>query len=206
MEIDIEGGGRIGTSTIQALSGLSIGEPWRASFKESAERELHGLPQVNEVDVHGQLTWPYGIRVSIEVTEREPLAVISISEEENYWGDVDGVLFTRATTHNTLLPRLTDISIEGSSGELQRVPDAVMSVVRVIMKAPGRLLARFTEIKVHPHDLELLSHEGWRARVPAADLRVQLARLDKVLMALERENISDWQMIDLRFEGELTLR
>jgi len=205
VEIEIEGGGRIGTSRVQALIGFDINEPWHASFSERAENELHGLPEVRDVSVSSHFILPYGIKVVVDIDEREPFAVVASGDQEFYWVDREGEVISLAS-HQTVLPVLEGIQLEEREGKSSAIPSHLSDVLREIFMMPGSLLARFSEIRVNAYDLDLMSHEGWSARIPAERVKGSLSRLQHVLEVLGVENLSDWTVIDLRFEGEVTLR
>ena len=203
--IEIEGGGRIGTSQIQALIGFQVGEPINDARVEESVNSILGLNEVKHVSISKRFQFPYSYHVQVDVLEREPFAVIEISADGTRWIDQDGHLLNRASD-NINIPILKDVELDEDSTGTQVVSAELLSVLWEVFAMPGHVISQFSEIYVNEYDLDLISSDGRRIRLPSSGLRGHLAKLEKILELLEQEKITSWSVLDLRFAGEMTLR
>lgn len=200
--IKVKGGGRIGTSNIQAQSGLRLGDPWSASQRESAISAILDFPQVEDVSVAARRVSLKSVAVEIDVAEREPFGVLSVDGRGFYWADRQGVLID-PVEGATYLPIISNIPFEESSKGIQS--SIALNAYQEFYALPGSVLSQYREVEFHGQFLELIRRDDKRLKVPVAGLRDSLDKAEVLLLNLEEAEIGDWRVIDLRFGGEVTL-
>jgi len=208
-EIAVVGGERIDTAQVRMLSLLRVGERWTPTVRDRALSALRSLPAVRDVRlVPERLGWKR-IRVRVEVQEREPFGLISY-EGKVYWVDPEGYLLGEASPSPPPpgFPVVEGVALE-STPEGERVtPERARRALRAFFASEGQILARIRALRVRPFDgeLELRVPPGRRVLLPLRDLRQTLATLERTLAALAETSLSDWHVLDLRVEGEVTVR
>lgn len=203
--IAIEGGGRIGTAEIQALSGFHVGQPWSATQQKSAMEAILGLSQVKNISISKSRVSLRGVRVRLEVNEREPVGIVALSDHTKFWVDEDGILLKPADG-DLYSPILSGVDAKEISPGVRAVSSVGREAIHEFFCLSGEILNRFQAASVVGDALELTTREGWKALVPVAGLKRQLERLDVIRQKLQDDGVSIWSLLDLRFEGEVTLK
>jgi len=208
-EIAVVGGERIDTAQVRALSLLRVGDRWTPIVRDRALQALRSLPSIQDAEIFTQRLGRGRVRVVLEVQEREPFGLVAL-EDGVYWVDPEGYLLESASDlpPPPEFPVASGVSVESTPRGERVFPERVRRLLREFFALEGRALARVRALRVRPYDLELELRDppGRRVYLPLWDLRASLERLWRVIAALEAAEKGDWRVLDLRVEGEATLR
>ena len=204
--IEIKGGGRIPTSEIRALSGLRVGQPFSAIQNENAVEAIQKLRLVQRVFISSSRSSLRGVQVVLDVREREPFAIVKLGDQKRYWIDRDGFLLDPAQDE-TFYPILAGLSVEQVSDGVERIsPIEALETAREFFTLPGEVLSQFSELLFSDFFAQLTTRDGRKVRVPTTELKRHLERYSKIQDELQISKIAAWGLMDLRLEGEATLR
>jgi len=199
-EISVEGGERIGTSKLRIKSGLHIGQRWSPALRIEAIRALKSLPGIRDAEVSAERIKGGRVKVRIEVEERQPYGVVALEGRGLFWADRDGYLLGPLKTE-PYLPVMAGVSVALTPQGERIAPEGALKAFREFFALEGRILSYFRELRFRGYDLELEDLRGRRVLLPAWGLKSRLKVFERVGEALG----SDWQRLDLRFEGEVTV-
>ncbi len=204
--IDIKGGGRIGTSEIQALSGFRVGQPFSATQQESAVEAIQRLSLVQHVSIRKKRSSLQGVRIEIDISEREPLGIVKLRDQSLHWVDREGFLLG-AAHDNSFYPVMTGVVAEKTPEGTERIsPAGAVESLRELFALPGEMQSQISEALFSGFYVELMTRDGVKVRVPATGLKRHLERYREILPQLQNEGFGAWSAVDMRIEGEATLR
>ena len=206
-EIAVVGGERIDTAQVRALSLLRVGDRWTPIVRDRALQALRSLPAVRDVQISTQRLRRGEVRVVVELQEREPFGLV-FYEGVLYWVDSDGYLLEGASAFPPPLefPPVQGVSVEDTPRGRRVTPERVRGLLREFFALDGRTLARIRALRVRPYDVEVELRGGKRVYLPLRGWRGSLERLWRAAAALEAAGKGDWHVLDLRVEGEVTVR
>lgn len=210
-EIAVVGGERIDTAQVRALSLLRVGDRWTPIVRDRALQALRSLPAVREVKISTRRLGRGEVRVVLALQEREPFGLIAHKDkDEIYWIDPEGYLLEAASAlpPPPEFPIVRGVSTESTPRGERVSPERVRRLLREFFALDGRTLVRVKALRVRPYDLELTLRDPPDKRVylPLRGVRSSLERLWQVIAALEAAPKGDWHALDLRVEGEVTVR
>ena len=206
-EIAVVGGERIDTAQVRALSLLRVGDRWTPIVRDRALQALRSLPSIQDAEISTQRLGRGRVRVVLRVQEREPFGLVAL-EDGVYWVDPEGYLLEAASELPPPpgFPSVEGVSVEDTPQGKRVTPERIRRLLREFFALDGGTLARIDALRIRPYDLEVRLRGGRRAYLPLRDPRASLERLWRVIAALEAADKGDWRVLDLRVEGEVTLR
>jgi cell division septal protein FtsQ len=164
-------------------------------------RELLLSPWVQDARV--QKILPHELRISL--VEREPYGIVLVPGRGYLWVDQEGYVLS-VLSQPSVEPFISGITL-ASTPRGERLADATaIEILRQFYRLDGRALARLSELHWNGNSIALTSREGWQALLPPRDLSAHFELLQRVLSTLGMEQRSLPRWIDLRFDGEVTLR
>lgn len=205
--IEIAGAFRVSEDDIHDLAGIEEGDNI-LSFRESVVAgKIRRNPWIKEVDISRGLP----STVTIEVTEREPLALVKL--DAMYVMDTSGVVFKKYSPEDGLdLPVITGLSADGlrdTSGELE---EGLLELIRTLKGREGFNLAKVSEI--HADRVFGLSvytlDEGVRLDVGLQGFAPKLESFEKILKTrggslngIEAMDLNNYREVVVRFSANV---
>lgn len=205
--IEIAGAFRVSEDDIHDLAGIEEGDNI-LSFRESAvAAKIKRNPWIKDVDISRGLP----STVTIEVTEREPLALIKL--DAMYVMDASGVVFKKYSPEDGLdLPVITGLTADGlreTTGELE---EGLLDLIRTLKGREGFNLAKVSEI--HADRVFGLSvytlDEGVRLDVGLQGFSPKLASFEKILKTrggslngIEAMDLNNYREVVVRFSANV---
>ncbi|CAN5849890.1 hypothetical protein BH20ACT6_BH20ACT6_18130 [soil metagenome] len=164
-EVRVEGLVEMPADKVLDAAGVPVGSPMVRVDLDAPTQRVRGLAPVSAVEVTRD--WPHS--VTITVTERQPLAVLS--EGSSYRAlDRDGVLFRRYTDLPEGLPRVQADDLAsaargaGDAGGAARA-DALREVAAVVEALDDSIARRVDYVQVSSLDaIELVLRDGVRVQ------------------------------------------
>jgi len=206
-KIEIAGTRRVSDDDIYDLAGIEQGDNI-LSFRESTVAEnIKRNPWVEDVNISRSLP----SKVIIEVTEREPLALVKL--DTMYVMDSSGVVFKKFSGSDVLdLPVITGLTMDGlkeSTGELEA---GLLELIRTLKGREGFNLAKVSEI--HADRVFGLSvytlDEGVRLDVGLSGFAPKLASYEKILKTrggslngIEAMDLNNYREVVVRFSANV---
>jgi cell division protein FtsQ len=135
-EVEVFGLDQVSLRSVEDALGFEIGSPLVSLDAGAAESALEALPWVAEA--HVSRSWRG--TVTVEITEREPLALALTAPEAWVLVDVDGRVLTEALANPPTLPRLSGLRAAGAPGAFM-YPDAA-AALSVVDALPAVLAPR----------------------------------------------------------------
>ncbi len=205
--IEIAGANRVSEDDIHDLAGIEEGDNI-LSFRESTVAgNIRRNPWIKEVDVSRGLP----STVTIEVTEREPLALVRL--DAMYVMDASGVVFKKYSPEDGLdLPVITGLTADGlrdTSGELE---EGLLDLMRTLKGREGFNLSKVSEI--HADRVFGLSvytlDEGVRLDVGMEGFLPKLESFEKILKTrggslngIEAMDLNNYREVVVRFSANV---
>ncbi|MBI5468556.1 MAG: FtsQ-type POTRA domain-containing protein [Deltaproteobacteria bacterium] len=205
--IEIAGAFRVSEDDIHDLAGIEEGDNI-LSFRESVVAgKIRRNPWIKEVDVSRGLP----STVTIEVTEREPLALVKL--DAMYVMDASGVVFKKYSPGDGLdLPVITGLTADGlreTSGELE---EGLLDLMRTLKGREGFNLSKVSEI--HADRVFGLSvytlDEGVRLDVGLQGFSPKLESFEKILKTrggslngIEAMDLNNYREVVVRFSANV---
>jgi cell division septal protein FtsQ len=205
--IEIAGAFRVSEDDIHDLAGIEEGDNI-LSFSESAVAgKIRGNPWIKDVDISRSLP----STVTIEVTEREPLALMKL--DAMYVMDASGVVFKKYSPEDGLdLPVITGLTADGlreTTGELE---EGLRDLLRTLKGREGFNLAKVSEI--HADRVFGLSvytlDEGVRLDVGLEGFSPKLESFEKILKTrggslngIEAMDLNNYREVVVRFSANV---
>lgn len=205
--IEIAGAFRVSEDDIHDLAGIEEGDNI-LSFRESVVAgKIRRNPWIKEVDISRGLP----STVTIEVTEREPLALVKL--DAMYVMDTSGVVFKKYSPEDGLdLPVITGLSADGlreTTGELE---EGLLDLMRTLKGREGFNLAKVSEI--HADRVFGLSvytlDDGVRLDVGLQGFSPKLESFEKILKTrggslngIEAMDLNNYREVVVRFSANV---
>lgn len=176
--VRVLGAERTAPAAVVRAGGLAD-QPLMVSVDTGAvSRRVEALPWV--LDARAERRWPGTVR--IEVTEREPAAVVPVDGGRR-WALVDatGQVLAVEGERPPGLPALGGVSVPGPPG--RRLGPAARAALQVVTSLPATLAARVADVAATPTGVELaLTGPGAVVRLgEATELPAKLAALTALL-------------------------
>jgi cell division protein FtsQ len=171
--VQVEGTGAIAPSAVRQVADVPRGGPLATADLDAVAARVKDMPAVKDVDV--SRAWPD--RVRIDVTERQPVAVVVASGQGGSLRatDAEGVLFRSYAVRPRGLPLIRT----GRRADT----DALAEAATVAGSLPPALAARVADVSVSTVDtIDLRLKSGRRVRWGSADDSVDKARVLAVLL------------------------
>lgn len=197
----MEGGERIKTAELAGLTGVRPQLNLLSLDSRRVRRQLLLFPGVQ--DAHVQKIFPHQLRISL--VEREPYGIVLVPGRGYLWVDQEGYVLS-GVSQPPLEPFISGMTLVSTPRGEQLADATAREVLRQLYRLEGRTLARLSELHWDGNSIALISREGWQALLPPRDLSAHFELLQRVLSTLFREQRSLPRWIDLRFDGEVTLR
>lgn len=205
--IKIAGANRVSEEDIHDLAGIEEGDNI-LSFREGVVAgKIRRNPWIKDVDISRGLP----STVTIEVTEREPLALVKL--DAMYVMDASGVVFKKYSPEDGLdLPVITGLSADGlreTTGELE---EGLLELIRTLKGREGFNLAKVSEI--HADRVFGLSvytlDEGVRLDVGLQGFSPKLESFEKILKTrggslsgIEAMDLNNYREVVVRFSANV---
>lgn len=205
--IEIAGAFRVSEDDIHDLAGIEEGDNI-LSFRESVVAgKIRRNPWIKEVDISRGLP----STVTIEVTEREPLALVKL--DAMYVMDTSGVVFKKYSPEDGLdLPVITGLTADGlreTTGELE---EGLLELMRTLRGREGFNLAKVSEI--HADRVFGLSvytlDDGVRLDVGLQGFAPKLESFEKILKTrggslngIEAMDLNNYREVVVRFSANV---
>lgn len=196
----MEGGERIKTAELTRLTGVRPQLNLLSIDTRQVRRQLLLSPWVQDATV--RKIFPHRLRISL--VEREPYGIVSVVGRGYLWVDQEGYVLS-GLSQPPLGPFMSGVTLSSTPRGERLADAAAREVLLQFYRLDGRTLARLRELRWADSLIVLISREGWQALLPPRDLSAHLELLQRVLSTLSTEG-SLPQGIDLRFDGEVTLR
>jgi cell division protein FtsQ len=170
--VSVTGESSLTAKEVVAAAHVDLGTPLARLDLGAIETRVAALPAVADVSVHR--SWPH--TVSIEVTEREPLA--AVMRDGAWWVmDDEGVVFRRTPERDASLPVVQAGPKAGT--------DALAEAAQVVAALPASVLADVRRLTAKtPDSIDLRLKDRSLIRWGSAD---ETARKAQVLSVLLRE-------------------
>ncbi|MBI5586923.1 MAG: FtsQ-type POTRA domain-containing protein [Deltaproteobacteria bacterium] len=205
--INIAGAKRVSEDDIYDLAGIEEGENI-LSFKVSdVVDNIRRNPWIKEADVSRSLP----STVNIEVTEREPLALVKL--DALYVMDASGVVFKRYSSEDGLdLPVVTGLTMDGLKEDSGGLEDGLLKLIRTLRERKGFNLAMVSEIHVdRVYGLSVFTlDEGVRLELGMAEFEAKLASFEKILRSrggslagIEAMDLNNYREVVVRFSANV---
>jgi cell division protein FtsQ len=164
---------------VTAAAHVDLGTPLARLDLAAIEHEVAKLPAVASVSAHR--SWPH--TVSIEVTERQPLA--AVMRAGAWWVmDAEGVVFERTPERDASLP-VVQLGAKAPSA-------ATAEVAKVIAALPSEVLGEVRRITAHSKDsIELRLRNHSVVRWGSADDTGRKAQVLGVLLTQVKASVYD---------------
>jgi cell division protein FtsQ len=164
-KVSVSGQSSVTQQQVVDAAHVDLGTPLARLDLGAIEDDVAKLPAVADVSVHR--AWPH--TVSIEVTEREPLA--AVMRGGAWWAmDAEGVVFERSAERDPSLP-VVQVGPRAPS-------EALAELAKVIAALPSDLIADVSRLTAHSRDsieLRLKNHSVVRwGSADATDRKVQV--------------------------------
>ncbi|MCS6902878.1 MAG: FtsQ-type POTRA domain-containing protein [Candidatus Bipolaricaulota bacterium] len=198
-EIVVEGGERIEAERAFQRLPFQVGANWLTADLAAAERSLLELPEVREAHVH-RVLWG-GVRVALQ--EREPWALVRVSDGTLYWSDDAGFLFAHARPQTLFGPVFSGLETTETERGLRLRDLFYLAPMRALLNAPGRFLNRITTVRFIGSDLILSLRGGPDLWVTVYDLHGEWTRWEALVDALPQAR---HRALDLRWRGMAVVR
>ena len=200
-EIQVRGGNKVSGNEIVTIAGLSKGmNIWKID-PAGIEQKIAKHPWVRRVLLHREFPG----RISIDVEERTPRAIVAIGKL--YYVDADGVIFTEVKAGDKMnYPMLTGLSAEQLSASDPQLRRRIQEAMRL-----GELMAQrshaLSEIHFDRGD-QLIVYTAQRAmalRMGWGDWEDKLARVER-LLELWKGNEARLASLDVSFRDQIVAR
>lgn len=185
---EVRGTDRLTPAKVEAVADVPLGVPLATANLAAVRARVEALPEVASAEV--SRSWPHDVR--IDVTEREPVAVVSW---EGSWRalDSEGVLFG---TFDSPPKDLLTVTMRADTPS-----EALAEAAAVVESLPADLAARVRSVDVTSIDgITLWLRRGAQVRWGSAEQSEQKAEVLRLL--LERPA----QVYDVTAPGRPTLR
>jgi len=200
--IKIAGAQRVSEDDIYDLAGIEEGDNILSFSAGAVAGKIKRNPWINDAEVSRSLP----STVTIEVTEREPLALVKL--DAMYVMDASGVVFKKYSVEDGLdLPVITGLTVDGlreTTGELE---EGLLSLLRALKGREGFNLAKVSEI--HADRVFGLSvytlDEGVRLDVGFQGFSPKLASFEKILRT-RGGSLRGIEAMDLNNHREVVVR
>jgi cell division protein FtsQ len=192
--VRVAGASRTAVEDVARAAGIDHGEPMVSVDAAAAAARVEDLPWVDAASVTRR--WPG--TVLVRVTEREPLAVVEVTEGRMALVDQDGRVLDVTARVPPELPRVTGVDGRIAEGQaLGRTARDALVVLRALHdRLPGTVTAVATDL-----DAELAS--GGRVRFGSVDdLDDKIVAVETVLADVDLEGL---ELLDVRVPGSPAL-
>lgn len=178
-DVAVSGETSLTAKQVVAAAQVDLGTPLARLDLSAIETRVAALPAVADVSVHR--SWPH--TVSIEVTERTPLA--AVMRDGAWWVmDDEGVVFRRTPERDASLPV---VQAGASAGD-----DALAEAAKVVAALPASVLTEVKRLTAHTRDsieLRLANHS--LVRWGSADDTARKAQVLGVLLENVKASVYD---------------
>jgi cell division protein FtsQ len=177
--VKVTGQSTVTSQQIVDAARVDLGTPLARLDLSAIEARVAEVPAVDHVSVHR--SWPH--TVTIEVTERQPLA--AVMQNGSWWVmDDEGVVFHRTPEREADLPV---VQVGGQAG-----PDALPEAARVVSSLPADVLADVRRLTAHSMDsIELRLTDRSLIRWGSADQTDRKVQVLSVLLDQVKASVYD---------------
>lgn len=197
-EIAVTGNHHVTSGEVVQASGLHRGISLFAVSLTRVEKNIATLPWVKQAVVSRALFH----RINVEIVERKPIATTALSSGRCGLVGEGGVIVSTSCEEMASLPVLVGASFSGSAAGARTLDARVVELLEAFGDAACGLLIRAFDVS-DPTSVVLEADEGVRVLLGVIDdagsRAVELAALCRTIEA------TNYELIDLRFEGEATL-
>jgi cell division protein FtsQ len=178
-DVAVSGETSLTAKQVIAAAQVDLGTPLARLDLSAIETRVAALPAVADVSVHR--SWPH--TVSIEVTERTPLA--AVMRDGAWWVmDDEGVVFRRTPERDASLPV---VQAGAGAGD-----DALAEAAKVVAALPASVLADVKRLTAHTRDsIELRLKDHSLVRWGSADDTARKAQVLGVLLENVKASVYD---------------
>jgi cell division protein FtsQ len=178
-DVAVSGETSLTAKQVIAAAQVDLGTPLARLDLSAIETRVAALPAVADVSVHR--SWPH--TVSIEVTERTPLA--AVMRDGAWWVmDDEGVVFRRTPERDASLPV---VQAGAGAGD-----DALAEAAKVVAALPASVLADVKRLTAHTRDsIELRLKNHSLVRWGSADDTARKAQVLGVLLENVKASVYD---------------
>jgi cell division protein FtsQ len=198
-EIAVSGYRRTTADEIARSTQLYSGQPLLTIPLRTVAARVSLLPWVKDVAV--ERVFPHGIRIRVE--ERAPVAKVALREGNCLTLGEEGIVVEVGCEFGESLAEITGAVLSGETPGAQLIDSRIAGLVDALHRAklPG---LRIQTIDVSdPGSVVVTAEPG--LRILLGRMNETMSRVDRLAALCRVIDVGDYEVIDLRFEGEGTL-